>query len=152
KAYGLCGLRIGWVAARQPLLDDLWRRHEYAVISASLPSVFLAERALAKRTELLARQRGLVREGQELYARWLAEHSALVSAQPTAATALSFPHVELPLPSVQIADEIRARGSVLVVPGSMMGTEGHVRLTVGFEAEFLGPALDRIAAVLAELA
>jgi aspartate/methionine/tyrosine aminotransferase len=152
KAYGLCGLRIGWVAARQPLLDDLWRRHEYAVISASLPSVFLAERALAKRTDLLARQRGLVREGKELYARWLAEHPALVTAQPTTATALSFPHVELPLPSVQVAEEIRARGSVLVIPGSMMGSEGHVRLTVGFEPEFLRPALDRIAAVLEELA
>ena len=55
KAYGLCGLRIGWVVAPQPLADELWRRHEYAVISASLPSVFLAERALepAKRRELL---------------------------------------------------------------------------------------------------
>lgn len=152
KAYGLCGLRIGWIAAPQPLLDDLWRRHEYAVISASLPSVFLAERALAKRTELLARQRGLVRDGKELYARWLAEHSGLVTAQATTATALSFPHVELPLPSAQVADEIRARGSVLVIPGSMMGSEGHVRLTVGFEPEFLGPALDRVADALASLA
>jgi aspartate/methionine/tyrosine aminotransferase len=152
KAYGLCGLRIGWVVAPQPTLDDLWRRHEYAVISASLPSSFLAERALAKRSELLARQRGLVRDGQELYARWLDEHAELVSAQATTATALSFPRIELPLPSVQVADEIRARGSVLVIPGSMMGSEGHVRLTVGFEREFLAPALARIAGVLAELA
>ena len=152
KAYGLCGLRIGWVAARQPLLDDLWRRHEYAVISASLPSVFLAERALAKREALLARQRGLVLDGKELYARWLAEHGALVTAQPTSATALSFPHIESQLPSAEVAEEIRARGSVLVIPGSMMGSEGHVRLTVGFEPEFLGPALDRIAGVLEALA
>jgi len=148
KAYGLCGLRIGWVVAPQPLLDDLWRRHEYAVISASLPSVFLAERALAKRDALLARQRGLVRDGKALYERWLSDHRTLVTAQATAATALSFPHVTAPLPSVQVAEEIRARGSVLVIPGSMMGSEGHVRLTVGFEPEFLGPALDRIADVL----
>ena len=152
KAYGLCGLRIGWVVAPQPLLDDLWRRHEYAVISASLPSVFLAERALAKRDALLARQRGLVRDGKALYERWLEDHPRLVTAQPTAATALSFPHVAASLPSAQVAEEIRARGSVLVIPGSMMGSEGHVRLTVGFEPEFLGPALDRIAHVLEELA
>ena len=152
KAYGLCGLRIGWGVAPQPLLDDLWRRHEYAVISASLPSVFLAERALAKRDALLARQRGLVRDGKALYEHWLEEHPAFVTAQPTAATALSFPHIAAPLPSAQVAEEIRARGSVLVIPGSMMGSEGHVRLTVGFEPEFLGPALDRIAAVLEELA
>jgi aspartate/methionine/tyrosine aminotransferase len=75
-----------------------------------------------------------------------------VRAQPTTATALSFPRIDLPLPSVHVADEIRTRGSVLVIPGSMMGSEGHVRLTVGFEPEFLGPALDRIAGVLDELA
>jgi bifunctional pyridoxal-dependent enzyme with beta-cystathionase and maltose regulon repressor activities len=33
----------------------------------------------------------------------------------------------------------------------MMGGEGHVRLSLGFEPEFLGRALDRIAEVLAEL-
>ncbi len=154
KAYGLCGLRIGWVVAPHPLADALWRRHEYAVISASLPSVFLAERALepAKRRELLTRQKELVRDGAELYARWLDEHAALVSAQPTAATALSFPRYTAALPSEQVADAIRTRGSVLVIPGSMMGSEGHVRLTVGFEPEFLGRALDRIASVLGELA
>ena len=153
KAYGLCGLRIGWVVAPQPLAEDLWRRHEYAVISASLPSVFLAERALepAKRSELLARQRDLVRDGAELYAGWLDEHAGLVSARPAPATALSFPRYAAGLPSEQVADAIRTRASVLVIPGSMMGCDGHFRLTVGFEPAFLGAALERIADVLSEL-
>ena len=73
KAYGLCGLRIGWVVAPRPLLEELRRRHEYAVISASLPSVFAAERALLKREALLERQRLLVRDGAELYAQVFAE-------------------------------------------------------------------------------
>src|SRR5581483_8798350 len=151
KAYGLCGLRIGWVVAPQPLADDLWRRHEYAVISASLPSVFAAERALAKRQELFARQRELVRDGTELYAAWLAEHESLLEAHPSVATALSFPRYRTPLGSEEVADAIRTRGSVLVVPGSMMGSEGHFRLSVGFERDFLAAALDRLATVLAEL-
>lgn len=154
KAYGLCGLRIGWVAAAEPLADALWRRHEYAVISAALPSVFLAERALEpeKRRALLARQRELVRDGAALYGRWLDEHSTLIGAQPSPATALSFPRYTAELPSEQVAEAIRAKASVLVVPGSMMGCDGHFRLTVGFEEAFLGEALDRIAGVLASLA
>jgi aspartate/methionine/tyrosine aminotransferase len=152
KAYGLCGLRIGWVVAPLPLLEELWRRHEYAVISASLPSVFAAERALAKRSELFARQRELTRDGAALYAGWLEEHSALVSAQASPATALSFPRYRAAAASEEVADAIRTRGSVLVVPGGMMGSEGHVRLSVGFEPEFLGEALARIARVLEELA
>jgi aspartate/methionine/tyrosine aminotransferase len=153
KAYGLCGLRVGWVVAPQPLANELWLRHEYAVISAALPSVFLAECALepAKRTALLARQRELVRDGAVLYAEWLDEHASLISAQPAPATALSFPRYAAPLPSEEVADAIRTRASVLVIPGSMMGSEGHFRLTVGFEAAFLGRALERIASVLAGL-
>jgi aspartate/methionine/tyrosine aminotransferase len=151
KAYGLCGLRVGWVVAPQPLLDELWRRHEYAVISTSLPSVFLAERALARRDALFARQRELVRDGAELYARWLDERADLVAAHPSPATALSFPLIRTELPSEEVAEALRTRGSTLVVPGSMMGSEGHVRLSVGFEPEFLGAALERIARVLTEL-
>jgi len=151
KAYGLCGLRIGWVVAPQPLLDDLWRRHEYAVISASLPSVFAAERALAKRTELFARQRDLTRDGAELYARWLDEHGSIVEAHASPATALTFPRFRSALSSEEVADAIRTRASVLVVPGGMMGSEGHLRLSVGFEPEFLGAALERIAGVLETL-
>jgi aspartate/methionine/tyrosine aminotransferase len=153
KAYGLCGLRIGWVVAPRTLVDALRRRHEYAVISASLPSSFLAECALerSKRAELLDRQRKIVAAGAELYERWLEEHTSLVSAHRPAATALSFPRYAGSLPSERVADELRARGSVLVIPGSMMGAEGHFRLTVGFEETFLREALDRIARVLGEM-
>lgn len=151
KAYGLCGLRVGWVVAPQPVLDELWRRHEYAVISTSLPSVFLAERALAKRDALFGRQRELVRDGAALYARWLDEHADLVAAHPSPATALSFPRIHTELSSEEVADALRTRGSVLVVPGAMMGSERHVRLSVGFEPDFLGAALDRVAGVLSGL-
>jgi hypothetical protein len=33
----------------------------------------------------------------------------------------------------------------------MMGSEGHLRLSVGFEPEFLGAALERVAGVLETL-
>jgi aspartate/methionine/tyrosine aminotransferase len=150
KAYGLCGLRVGWLVGPPELVDACWRRHEYAVISTSLPGVFLAERALEpeKRAELLARQRTLVREGAELYGRWLAVHADLVAAHPSTATALSFPRVAADLPSEDVADTIRREASVLVIPGAMMGAESHLRLTFGFERDYLEAALDGIARVL----
>ena len=59
KAYGLAGLRIGWAVASPEMIEELWRRHEYAVIAASGPSMKLAEIALqrTKRKMLLDRQR-----------------------------------------------------------------------------------------------
>src|SRR5690349_1847499 len=65
KAYGLAGLRIGWAVASLGMIEELWRRHEYAVIAASGPSMALAEIALRpdKRQMLLDRQKQLSREG-----------------------------------------------------------------------------------------
>ena len=47
KAYGLPGLRIGWVAGPAATIDDIWARHEYTTISATMLSNKLAAIALA---------------------------------------------------------------------------------------------------------
>jgi aspartate/methionine/tyrosine aminotransferase len=48
KAYGLSGLRVGWVVGPRQVVADLWRRHEYATISTASLSMALAERALTE--------------------------------------------------------------------------------------------------------
>ena len=55
KAYGLPGLRIGWIVAPEDTIEDLWRRHEYAVVSTTMLSNKLATLALspAVRPQLL---------------------------------------------------------------------------------------------------
>jgi aspartate/methionine/tyrosine aminotransferase len=63
KAYGLPGLRIGWIACRdQDLLARMERYKHYLSICNSAPSEVLAEIALKAREILLARNRGLVVE------------------------------------------------------------------------------------------
>jgi aspartate/methionine/tyrosine aminotransferase len=63
KAYGLPGLRIGWIACRDhELLARMERYKHYLSICNSAPSEVLAEIALKARDTLLARNRGLVVE------------------------------------------------------------------------------------------
>jgi aspartate/methionine/tyrosine aminotransferase len=154
KAYGLCGLRIGWVVADAELIEACWRRHEYAVISAAAPSVLLAEYALEPqmRQRLLQRQRAFLREGARRVEEWVVEHDDLLEVVPPVATALSFPRYRLTLDSVAVADALRRDASVLVIPGSTMGAEHHLRITHGFEPRYLDEALHRIAVVLRTLA
>jgi aspartate/methionine/tyrosine aminotransferase len=151
KAYGLAGLRVGWLVGPKALVEDAWRRHEYVVIATAGPSMLLAELALepATRTRLMARQRELSRRGWEGLERWIDANSDLVSAVPPAATALGFVRVHLDLSSVAVADAIRRRSSVLVAPGVYLGAEHHLRITHGYE--HAPAALDRIATVLREL-
>ncbi|MBM4188034.1 MAG: aminotransferase class I/II-fold pyridoxal phosphate-dependent enzyme [Gemmatimonadetes bacterium] len=153
KAYGLSGLRIGWLVAPSSVYDDIWRRHEYTVISAAAPSMRLAELALspAIRPKLIARQRALSRAGWELMDRWLSENFDLVSVAASEATSMAFVRYHLPIDSVRLADEIRRRSSVLVAPGVYLGAEDHLRITHGVGRSIVEPALDRIGSVLREL-
>jgi aspartate/methionine/tyrosine aminotransferase len=154
KAYGLAGLRIGWGVAAPEMVEKLWRRHEYAVIAASGPSMKLAEIALqpAKREMLLDRQRSLSREGHAVLEAWVQAQDGGFSVSRAVATSIAFVGYNFDMPSAELADQIRRKASVLVAPGGYLGTENHLRITVGYEPEKVRTALERIGAVAAELA
>jgi aspartate/methionine/tyrosine aminotransferase len=153
KAYGLAGLRIGWAVASPQMVEELWRRHEYAVIAAAGPSMTLAEIALlpAKRAMLLDRQRELSRRGHTVLENWVREQDGRFSASEAVATSIAFVRYHFDMPSAELADHIRRKASVLVAPGGYLGTENHLRITVGYEPEKVRTALERIGAVAAEL-
>ncbi|HEV7522529.1 MAG TPA: aminotransferase class I/II-fold pyridoxal phosphate-dependent enzyme [Candidatus Angelobacter sp.] len=153
KAYGLAGLRIGWAVASSQMVEELWRRHEYAVIAAAGPSMTLAEIALlpAKRTMLLDRQRELSRRGHTALENWVREQDGRFSVSEAVATSIAFVRYHFDMPSAELADHIRRKASVLVAPGGYLGTENHLRITVGYEPEKVRTALERIGAVAAEL-
>ena len=154
KAYGLAGLRIGWMVAAPAMIEELWRRHEYAVIAASGPSMKLAEIALepGKRKMLLERQKKLSREGHAVLESWVREQEGRFSVSPAVATSIAFVGYRFDMPSAELADQIRRKASVLVAPGAYLGTENHLRITVGYEPQKVRTALERIGAVAAELA
>ncbi|HLW52442.1 MAG TPA: aminotransferase class I/II-fold pyridoxal phosphate-dependent enzyme [Candidatus Angelobacter sp.] len=154
KAYGLAGLRIGWALAAPDMIEALWRRHEYAVIAAAGASMLLAELALRpdRRPTLLERQRNLSRSGHRLLQDWVRAQDGRFSWTQPPATSVAFVKYNFDVPSVEVADHIRRRASVLVAPGSYLGTENHLRLAVGYRPEKLRAALERIGPAVAELA
>jgi aspartate/methionine/tyrosine aminotransferase len=153
KAYGLAGLRIGWALASPPMVEELWRRHEYAVIAAAGPSMKLAEIALQpeKRRMLLDRQKQLSRQGHQIVREWVGAQNGRFSVGQAVATSIAFVRCHLDIGSVELADRIRTRASVLVAPGAYLGTEHYLRITVGYEPERVKAALARIAAAVAGL-
>lgn len=153
KAYGLAGLRIGWAVCAPEMVEELWRRHEYAVIAAAGPSMKLAEIALqpAKRATLLERQKKLSREGHAVLENWVRTQEGRFSVSRAVATSIAFVQYHFDVPSAELADHIRRKVSVLVAPGAYLGTENHLRITVGYEPQKVSTALERIGAAVAEL-
>ena len=78
KAYGLAGLRIGWLACKdRELLVRLERYKHYLSICNSGPSEALALIALRARERILERNRGIVRRNVALLDAFFTDHAEL---------------------------------------------------------------------------
>jgi aspartate/methionine/tyrosine aminotransferase len=154
KAFGLPGLRLGWLVAPPDVVEAAWRRHEYATIATGVLSMRLGEIALepATRDRLLARTRGYIRDGYQRLEAWIGSNADLLSIVAPDATALGFVRYDLDTPSVEVAHALRREADVLVGAGIHFGVEHHLRITHGLEPAFLGAALGRAETVLRRLA
>ena len=67
KAYGLPGLRIGWIASQDlQLLDKMEKMKHYLSICNSSPSEFLAVVALKSGEQILSRNRKIIEDNLKL--------------------------------------------------------------------------------------
>jgi aspartate/methionine/tyrosine aminotransferase len=150
KAYGLPGLRLGWLVAPEAVITRCWRRHEYASISASMMSMQLADYALRSetRTRLTERARRLIRRGFETLTEALDVCPGVFSVVPPQASAMSFVGFHLPVTSDALARRLLEEEDVLVIPGSKFGVEGHFRLSSALPQDHLAEGLDRLVSVV----
>jgi aspartate/methionine/tyrosine aminotransferase len=153
KAYGLPGLRIGWVVGPAPVVDEIWARHEYLTLSASMLSNHLAAIALSPgvRPRLIQRTRGFIRRGFPILEKWMNEHREILSTTPPQAAAIAFVRYRLDIPSTQFAERLRVEKKVLIVPGDHFGLDHFVRISFGVPHDYLTPALGRIHDMIMEL-
>jgi len=153
KAYGLPGLRLGWLVAPRAEIPALWRRHEYATISASMLGITLAEIALdpAVRPKLTARARRLIDTGFDRLAEGLSHYQGVFSVVPPQASAMSFIRYNLPIGSRDLALRLRAEKDMLVLPGECFGMEDHFRFSSALPEDHLAEGLARLNALVGEL-
>ncbi len=154
KAYGLPGLRIGWVVAPTEMRNEIWRRREYTTISATMLSNKLASVALSPeiRPQLIQRARDYISQGFSVFEEWLEQHEGTFSLVPPQAAAIAFPRYHLDVRSTEIVRRLIHEKSVLVGAGEHFGIDHHLRISFGLPADILRPALDRIHDLIAELA
>ncbi|MGB3715994.1 MAG: aminotransferase class I/II-fold pyridoxal phosphate-dependent enzyme [Candidatus Promineifilaceae bacterium] len=154
KAYGLPGLRIGWAVGPVDTLSDIWARHEYTTISATMLSNKLAALALSPevRPRILERTRGYIRQGYPVLQRWMDRHENTFTLTPPGAAAIAFVRYHLDINSTAFAERLRQEKSTLIVPGDHFGMDQFVRISFGLPHDYLVAALDRIHALIVEMA
>ncbi len=151
KAFGLPGLRIGWIVGPRPAIDALWERHDYTTIGPAYLSDVLARVALSPRVHarLTQRARLTLQSNLGLLTAWVTEQEDRVTWTPPEAGAIAMLRYRAPVNSTALAERLRTEQDVLVVPGDHFGLDGFLRVGYGMEAAVLEEGLRRIGGVLA---
>ncbi|MBI1875379.1 MAG: aminotransferase class I/II-fold pyridoxal phosphate-dependent enzyme [Acidobacteria bacterium] len=146
KAYGLPGLRIGWIVAPEPTVAGLWSYHDYTTIAPGALSDRLARIALvpARRTRILARTRAILRANLPIITEWLSGRGDTFSFAPPEAGAIIYVRYRTPINSLELVTQLRRSKSVLVVPGDHFGMDRYLRIGFGAETAYLKQGLARL--------
>ena len=153
KAYGLPGLRIGWIAGPPSLIASFWSYHDYVTIAPGALSDRLARIALqpVRRAQLFERTRAILRRNLPLIEAWLTEAGGFRWIRPEAG-AIVYVRYDHPIDSLTLVNRLREEKSVLIVPGAHFGMDGYLRLGFGEPPEYNRAGLDRLKEFLASVA
>lgn len=145
KAYAMTGWRLGYVCAPGPLLEEMHKIHQYAVMCAPTMSQYAAVEALRNSDDDVAR----MVETYDMRRRLIVDgfrRLGFPCFEPKGAFYI-FPSVRhLGLSSNAFCEKLLMAEKVAVVPGNAFGDsgEGFVRVSYCYSTEHIGEALARI--------
>ena len=152
KAYGLGGLRLGWMVLGEGLIkerDSLIDLSYLAYVDLPTPAL----RAGPEAFDLLPSLRGNVerieRESKPVLLSWLATTPGIKSSPPDLGLT-AFPGIEGVVDTSALAEHLLENFDVGVVPGEYFGLPGHIRIGCGLEPQALRAALESLAEGIAD--
>jgi aspartate/methionine/tyrosine aminotransferase len=151
KPFGLPGLRIGWMAAHGDLAARCWGMRDYVSLSPGRLNDALAAIAVRNREKIFERNRGIIEANLETAKRWIAERADFLDWRAPKGGLLSLFRYHLPMASLDLANLLAERYSVMLAPGSAFGYEHHLRMGIGQDPAVFAAGLERTAECFAHL-
>ena len=149
KAFAMTGWRIGYVCAPAPLMDNMVKIHQYAIMCASVQAQVAAEEALRRGREDNYADITAMRESYNRRRRLMLDgfrKMGLECFEPLGAFYV-FPSIaKTGLRSEEFCERLLKEKEVACVPGTAFGAcgEGHIRCCYATALDKLTVALERI--------
>jgi aspartate/methionine/tyrosine aminotransferase len=150
KAYGLSGLRCGWVTAASTLAERMWKLNDLFGVIPAHAAERLSVIALEKIAEISARARDLLEKNRALINEFLDTRDDLEAVRPQFGT-IVFPRLKRGGVD-DLCNLLREKYETSVVPGSFFEMPDHFRVGIGCATETLVEGLGRLGAALDEMA
>jgi aspartate/methionine/tyrosine aminotransferase len=149
KAYGLSGLRCGWILAEPELAKRMWRLNDLFGNIPAHPAELLSVIALANLAAISNRAQTLLQKNRSLLDGFLDSRDDLEAVRPPFGTVV-FPRLRQGRVD-ELCSLLREKYETSVVPGKFFEMPNHIRIGIGCETEMLGGGLERLGAALYEL-
>ena len=152
KAYAMTGWRLGYALAPEPILQQMLKIHQFAIMCAPTTSQYAAVEALRNGDEDVAMMREEY-NGRRRYVLERFKEMGLSCFEPFGAF-YAFPCIkDLGMTSDEFATKLLQTKKVAVVPGTAFGAcgEGFLRISYAYSLDDLRIALDRVAEFVTEI-
>ncbi len=143
KAYGLSGLRCGWILAPPELAQRMWRINDLHGSTFTHPGELLSVIALEKLAQISARMKSLLDTNRQLLRAFLVSRNDLDYCWPEYGT-IVFPRLRKGNAEA-FCRMLREQFETSVVPGSFFEAPDRFRLGVGIATDGVQAALQQLA-------
>lgn len=127
KTYSLPGLRVGWIVAREDLINEINRHREYNTISVSIVDDYYSSIALENRDRIATRNFAIMKEGMKILNEWLNEEVYVKAILPKGGTTALLRYKK-EIPSNILCRNLQEKTGVALLPGETMEMENTVRI------------------------
>jgi aspartate/methionine/tyrosine aminotransferase len=145
KAFGLPGLRIGWIATRN---RDVYERmasfKNYTTICNSAPSEFLATVALRNKDTIVNRNVQIISANLEQLNRFFRRYEHIFNWRIPKAGPIAFPSLRSGEDTSKFCHELVTQAGILLLPGSIYGLPRSSNFRIGFGRKNLPTCLGKL--------
>jgi aspartate/methionine/tyrosine aminotransferase len=149
KAYGLPGIRIGWVAGPKKIIESVRAVREQVTICNSTLSEAIASSALKQKDSILKNARERVQRNFEILKRWMSHQDSLEWIEPKGGV-VAFPRLKTNASTESLCRLLVTKYRTFSIPGYTFGMDRHLRIGFGGNTDELNEGLARLKQAMEE--
>ncbi len=149
KAFSLAGLRLGWIAAAEELIQKVSKHRDYDTISVGMINDHFAAIALENKQQVLERSQSITRNNLKVLETWVDSQPLISWVKPRSGTTALLKY-DLPMSSRDLCVSLLGETGVMFTPGSSLGMEGYIRIGYANTPSILKEGLARTSQFLSQ--
>ena len=140
KVFSLAGLRLGWIAANEDIIDNINHQREYNTISVGILDDYFASIAIENKEKIISRALEKINTGKRILLDWANSEPYVHLILPQGGTT-AFVRFESSLSSMDLCKKLQQQTGVMLLPGETLELDKYVRIGYGNNFENLEKAL-----------